>query len=421
MSNWTKFKLRLSSRLIWGAINSISLALVFLGLAFVVPMATSAQRPFAPPQISLLADIPWSIHLYASPSSDGTGLTAFTGKTADICKNGRLTFFADTGVPTPFPGTYKPDEGFYSGSLGGFFPAGTAPEQGFLDVRCELDNGDKLISDHPIIFWRYYYNGVEIDLPSDDHNAILRLFTNSLVGPHYIIVMDTNGLPGGLPVGIQAIGLPYSFRASGAVFDSINTMSLDLYYSGTILGAADPLTLRIFEWDAPNDTWTDTGNQTLSTLQGSRLNKPATKFTTYILGSTPRWCDSFTSGIGLETLNGIIRTAGTLHLNANAGTAIGKLYTPTLPLRAWQSVSYTANIPAGTNLIVSVLSQNNQVLKPNVTSGQSLADIDPGLHPGLKLRVEMSTTLPGTTPELLEWCLLADVTDEIYLPLVFKG
>lgn len=423
MSNWTKVKLQLSGKLIWVAITPISLALVFLGLTFVGPITTSAKEPIPAAQFSLQADIPWSIHLFASPSSDGTGLFAFTGKTDNICKNGKLTFIADTGSPspTPFDGTYKPDESIYSGSLGGFFPPGTHTEQGFLDVRCELDNGDKLVTEQPIIFWRYYYDGTEIDIPSDDHNAILRLFTNTLIGPHYIIVMDTNDLPEALPVEVRGIGLPYSFRASGLIFDSDNNMSLDLYYSDTILGGADPLTLRIFEWDTPNDAWADTGNQTLNTFLGTRLNKPATKFTAYILGSTPRWCDSFTTGVGLETRNGISRTGGMLKLEdtATTGTATSKPYTPTLPLRAWQSISYTtANISAGRSLSVSVLSQNNQVLKANVTSGQSLSGL---LHPSLKLQVEMSTTSPGNSPELLEWCLLADVTDEVYLPIVIKG
>jgi hypothetical protein len=292
-----------------------------------------------------------------------------------------------------------------------------------------LTNGDILVANDPIPFRRYHYENNQQDdthILSRDNLAELTLSKNSLNGDqHYIIVMDTNALPSGLPIGVKDIGLlPYSFSASGATSQSNKDMILQLYYLDNFLGGANPLTLRIFEWDAPNDAWVDAENQNLSAPVGNfpNLNKATKKFTAYILGSTPRWCDSFTSNIGLETLNSVRRDAGALKLNpaATTGTATSKPYTPTLPLKAWQSVTYTPKTPDDTNLIVRVLGQNNQVLKSKVKPGQSL-DIDPDLHPSLKLQVEMSTTSPGTSPELLEWCLLADVTDEVYLPLVIKG
>ncbi len=430
MFNWTKFQSPLFGKLILVVIIPILLALVFLGFAFMGPIITSAQEPLPASQISLQTDYPWTIHLYASPASPSPtipptgdrGLYAFAGKTTTRCKNGKVTFNAKfLGVPTAFEGIYNSDANLYSGFLDIFFDPVTNTQVGELQVVCDLPDGDKLVAG-PITFWRYYYTPTQtIEVPSAGSNAILTLFPNGLTAPSYIIVMDANGFPDVLPVGVKAIGLPYSFRASGLIFESNNNMDLVLRYSDSLLGGADRLTLRILEWDAPNDTWADTGDQTLLPSVDPRLNKPTKKFTTYILGSTPRWCDSFTSGIGLEPPNGIRRDAGTLKLEdtATTGTATSKPYTPTLPLRAWQSISYTtANTSAGRSLSVSVLSQDNQVLKANVHSGQSLSGL---LHPSLKLKVEMSTTSPGNSPQLLEWCLLADVTDEVYLPIVIKG
>jgi hypothetical protein len=432
MFGWREFQFSLSGKLIAVAITPILLALIFLSFALVMPIITSAQEPLPPSQISLQTESPWNgIHLYASPDSPptGRGLFAFTGKTPNLCQNGKVEFRPELlGVPAPFEGIYDLDEQTYSGYHNNFFKDPyTKTQVGKLKVECVLSNGDKLVAG-PIIFWRYTYTGPAIEVPSDDGNAVLGLSSNSLSGDRYVIVMDANGLPDPLLPGVKDVGLrPYSFRASGLTAASNNDMYLDLYYLNSFLGGADPLTLRIFEWDAPNHKWADTGNQSLQVPVNGfpHLNKLTKKFTTYVLGSTPRWCDSFTSGIGLETQNGITRDTGaeTLKLNASAttGTATSKPYIPTLPMLAWQSVSYTSNTPAGTQLTVSVLSQNNQVLKANVTSGQSLADINPLTYPRLKLRVEMSSTSPGTSPELLEWCLLADVTNEVFLPLVLKS
>jgi hypothetical protein len=103
------------------------------------------------------------------------------------------------------------------------------------------------------------------------------------------------------------------------------------------------------------------------------------------------------------------------------GTAISKPYTPTFPIDAWGSISYTANITTGASLTVSVLSISNTVLISDVTPGRNLADIDPTAHPSLRLRVDMSTT-SGNSPELFDWCLEAMARSyKTYLPIVLKN
>jgi hypothetical protein len=430
MLGWKKFQSPLLRKLNYPAFVSALLAILLLGAAFVPPATSLRQEKVPPSQVESQTEIPWSIHLHAIPASPptGRGLFAFAGKTPDICRNakgeeGKVTFLAELlGVPTAFDGIYDSDDSNYSGFLDNLFDSGTHTQVGELKVGCFLPNGD-ILGTSEIVFWRFHYTGTLTAIPSEDNNAILTLFPTSLDNPHYVIVMDTNGLPDKLPAEVQPISPPYSFRASGGATESDGPMSLELYFSDTILGEADPLTLRIFEWDAATDTWVDPGNQALLTLQGTRINKPTTKFTTYILGSTPQWCDTFETNLGLETSSMVKRVGGRLKLEDSAlsGTATSTPYTPTMRIRAWQTVSYTTEITAGTSLTVSVLSLDNEVLKVDVLPGHSLSDIDPELHPSLRLQVEMSTASPGTSPELLVWCLVAEpAIYVVFLPVVIK-
>ncbi len=433
MLNWTKFQPSSSGQwlLIATAFVLPTLAL-FLAMFITLPPTSRALPPsggwggLPPSQVSPQTDLPWNIHLYASPTSpDGVGLWAFTGETSNICQ--KVTFNAEfLGVPTPFAGAYDPDENIYIGFLDSFFAPGTDTQVGSLEVVCDLATGDRLVT-NPIIFTRYHFDGTEMTIPSDDGRAKLTLNSNSLNPSHYIIVMSTNALPTTLPLGVKAIGLPYSFRTFVTTPHSDGPMLLNLIYQG-LLGQEDPLTLRILTWDVATKSWLDSGDQGLSVLGEARLNKTTAQFTTYILGSTPRWLDSFTTGIGLATKDNIKRipVEGKLTLDTISGTglvtgtAISLPYTPTMPIRTWQTVSYTANIPAGTSLAVSVLGQNYEILKANVTPGQSLTGIDPALHPSLSLRVDMSTT-STSSPELFDWSLLVEPAyEQVYLPIIIR-
>ncbi len=416
MFSWAKPELSLCKRTVEGIAPALAaLALLWLVLAVLTP--ASAQ-----------ASLPWKIHLYAIPFVDGTGIFAFTGDISNICQDGKITFTAEfLGSPTTFPGDYDPVKGIYTGVLNSFFPPDTNIYKASLKAVCVSPVVGKLETDR-IIFTRYYYDknsAMPTPIISDDQLAEMELNSSSLSRSHFIIVMDAHAVPDILPTGVEPIGRPYSFRASGGTSVTDNKTPLKIFFQDTFLGGASPLTLRIFEWNSPSNSWIDTGNHSLRVplLGFPHLNKPADKFSTYILASTPQWCDSFTSDIGLEDSQNMMRTAGKLQLEIDAasGSATSTPFTPTLPLLGWQTVSTSANVPTGTNLKVSVLSQAGQVLKANVTSGQSLNDIDRKLHPSLKLQVQMTTLVSGTTPELLDWCLLANVVNsEVFLPLVVK-
>jgi hypothetical protein len=186
------------------------------------------------------------------------------------------------------------------------------------------------------------------------------------------------------------------------------------------------------EWDADDKNWRypEAQNLDLSQPDAPKLNKATTEFTTYILGRTPLWFDGFTTNMGLDSTESIdhITATGKLKLSDSVltGTAVSTPYTPTglgclTQIQAWETVSYTANITTGTSLTISVESLNGEVLLTNVSPGQSLSGIDPKLYPGLRLRVDMSTTAPGTSPELLDWSILVNPGPyEACLPIILK-
>ncbi len=411
-----------------GGVSLLVTALLYGGLR--VGSIASAQAETG--SISARSEIPWSIHLYAASASppNGTTLFVFTGKTENLCQDGKLDFIAEfEGTPTDFDVDYVGSQSIYSGQLPGFFQPTTQTQFGTLEARCTLPNGDVLVS-NVIRFGRYYYNQAEITLPTDDSLADLTLNAGSESDDLFIVVMDANGLPKALPPEIKRVGRPYSFAASGSVFQSDNSMLLNLYFNSNALDEVNPLTLRIYEWKAATESWIVHDNQKLlAPIAGSqRVNQATHSFTTYVLVSRQKWYDDFTSSIGLDadTNDNIERISAVSLLRiANTtlqeGSLTSKPYTPTLPLKSWKRLSYTANVPPSTGLTVNVLSQAGAVLIDKASPGQSLADLDPTLYPSLKLRVEMTTTT-ATSPELFDWSLLAEPERyEIYLPLVIKA
>jgi len=411
-------------------------------LIFVVPTLSPilAQAPIKKNQLLPQAEFPWNLHLYGyATAPNGDGLWIYTGETGAVCAD--IAFDAEIigSSPTPLDVEYLSDERIYRGFLDDFFKKpGIEKEhtvEAELTVKCTLENGDKLVTP-PIKFWRYYYdptNPNPTPIPADDNMAVLTLNANSLDTAQHIIVMQANALPGPLPVGTNLIGFPYSFRSYGTIFVSDGTMLLELFYNQTILGDENPLTLRIYEWDLVNEKWRDVGDQRLSVSINPGLNKTVTRFTTYALVSTPRWRDGFHSESGLDTMDNVqynpnpflsqLELADTSVSLASShittGMATSQPYTPTIKLGRWDSISYTASITPRTSLTVSVLSLTGQMLQANVQPGDSLSSIDPASHPSLRLRVDMATTVSGTTPILDEWSLLAR-PPEVYLPIVVK-
>jgi hypothetical protein len=70
---------------------------------------------------------------------------------------------------------------------------------------------------------------------------------------------------------------------------------------------------------------------------------------------------------------------------------------------SWGTLRYEASIPPGTALTVDIYSPGGQLLINNAPSGTILGTINATTFPGLKLKAEMSSSSPNSTPRLLEW------------------
>jgi hypothetical protein len=208
-------------------------------------------------------------------------------------------------------------------------------------------------------------------------------------------------------------------------------MSLRLDYGEINLAGADPHTLAIFAWDAHYERWDNLGGTPFFTQR--YLSVAIRRFTTYALLSTPAWHDDFWDFDGLnypdEGSNITLRPEGAdnrvlvLFNTSNPpsdGTAVSKPITPTTEFAAWGSLTFTRTVdPPTTTLTVDVLSLDGTELLTDVTSGVSLADLDPAQYPALKLRANLSSTVEGETPALDVWRLAWDVEEhKVYLPLV---
>ncbi|MCB0210063.1 MAG: hypothetical protein KDJ52_12075 [Anaerolineae bacterium] len=369
---------------------------------------------------------PWPVHLYAIPG-DATTLIMAVDNVTSSCQ-GDIEFIAGyEGSSSPTKGKKDPNtDGRYVAIDPDFFPdcgntICTSVERGTLFVKCT----DPELESLTFNFRRFYApHDDDVDVISEDSQAVLQLFDSSLDVGQYVIVMPTN-IPHAAPRTVNFVGEPVTFRASGGLDVSDDSMNLTLRYSSNILGQVNPLTLQIFQWKEAG--WRSVGQQNNFPGVDPRVTKSVKEFTTYVLGSTPLWCDSFNSAEGLDgsQVNNItqLTSSGKLELEFTSppsGYAISTPYTPTLPIESWQTISYTANIPAGTNLTVSILDSDTTPLMTNVNSGADLTNLADPTPPSLRLRVDMTTT-SNESPELLEWCLLAGPKKNgIYTPIVIK-
>lgn len=424
LNRFTQFGHQLQLKLTWAILVTLILSALLMA-----PTVTSKQGNIPLPKPAEQGNL-WAVHLYAIPGSDATSLYTAVENVGNSCQEGNIEFRAKYGgSSTPVLGLKDGGEDRYVAVIPDFFPGCsplpcTAIEYGTLEVVCKQPQ----LASRTLNFRRYYApDDAETNIYSDDGSAILRIFPSSLDGGRYVIVMATNIWPGGSPPGVQFVGEPYSFRASGLIPQSDENMSLTLNYSNELIGETDSLTARLFEWDTVQKVWLNTGDQTNSNSGGDHVNKATKRFSTSILGTTPLWCDGFSDNRGLEissvtNINRLLADGGKLKLDITSlpGTAMSKPYTPTMALEAWGTVSYTTIIPLGANITVSVLSLTGTTVISNVSPGDSLANIDPDLHPSLRLGVEMSTT-SGESPELFDWCLEAQPDFiNVYLPLILK-
>jgi hypothetical protein len=106
-----------------------------------------------------------------------------------------------------------------------------------------------------------------------------------------------------------------------------------------------------------------------------------------------------------------------IHATEGTGTSI---LIPPIDLHAWERVFYTSTLPTGTSLTVDVLAADDSVLIPNVSTGDSLAGIDPSHYPSIKLRATLGTPDPSLSPEIDVWGVEWTVSKRQYLPLIFR-
>jgi hypothetical protein len=138
------------------------------------------------------------------------------------------------------------------------------------------------------------------------------------------------------------------------------------------------------------------------------------------------WSDDFHDASGLSTLEDVQVSDGRLMLATNAllGSATSILISPTPPgVRSWGRLYFTATMPLSTALVVDVWDTSGAPLMHGVPSGGTLAGIDAGTHPVLKLRATLSSTVAGQTPRLDEWRLnwIPDYPNQIFLPVLAKS
>ncbi len=87
------------------------------------------------------------------------------------------------------------------------------------------------------------------------------------------------------------------------------------------------------------------------------------------------------------------------------GSAVSFPVLPPTGFGEWQTVTFDAYILPGTTLTVDVLDSEGNVLLEDVDSGASLTGYPPAQHPGLRLRVNLTTSDPTVTPALNDWAL----------------
>jgi hypothetical protein len=76
---------------------------------------------------------------------------------------------------------------------------------------------------------------------------------------------------------------------------------------------------------------------------------------------------------------------------------------PSGPLGAWERLTWQAETPPGTRVVVDVLNQEGELLLADAPSGASLRAIDPISNTAIMLRATLSTQDPSVTPLLKNW------------------
>ena len=212
-------------------------------------------------------------------------------------------------------------------------------------------------------------------------------------------------------------------------------MLLRMDYDPLFLQDAHPFTLSVFRW-VPDDNsgyWTEVDSHIFD--DNHFVSVSTNIFATYALMATSRWYDDFDDINGLSdwddvnlkrddnnTLEFIV-----LDDDATTGYVRSLPITPTTTISNWGTVTFDYTLETeNTTVTVDVLDVDGTIVRTNIVSGTSLADLSVEDYPALQLQATLSTTQAGETPQLDSWRLswnTAVISDEEYnqyLPIIIK-
>lgn len=276
-------------------------------------------------------------------------------------------------------------------------------------------------------FMSQYVAGSEAaEILSIDNSVRLYVPAGTLRSDSYVVIMPTVGPPGDPPAGHRLISRPYSLRPSGGQEQVTQNMGLCISYMPELLGETPVQTLSIFRWDPVTAQWYDIESELLSGQATHCQN--IRQFGTYALMAGTTWRDSLQDYSGLAERQGVrVVYGGRLALRGDAtvGHASSLPIAPGDGLGAWQRISYSAESSTGTTLTVSLRDgRTGETLMANVANGANLSGINPGAHPVLQLRADLSADQAGRTPYLDAWAVswkpAATPARRLYLPLVVR-
>lgn len=370
--------------------------------------------------------------LHVIPSSDGTGVTVVAGRVGNLTTPIHSTLNVGGTSYEPGHTSYEPG---HTGSEGGQWiftfegvaEGRTSPEMTAVVTTTEPTSGTVLLGSST--FERRYVPGdAATELTTLDNMVRLQIPAGALPPDSYIVALDTFAPPGDPPAGHRLLGQAYAIRASGALTASLMPMLLTMDYEAAALGAVDPRTVSIFEWDDATYRW----QELASTPFGAETThvKSISRFGAYALMAGTTWRDPFRNYDTVAAREHVRLVSGgriTLANGENEGAIVSVPITPTGKFAQWGELHYTVETPPGTSLTIDVLAEDNTLLLGDLADGASLASIDPLQHPSLRLRAILRRTQLEAAPYLDEWSVGWQVESDpvagprIYLPLIMAA
>jgi hypothetical protein len=275
-------------------------------------------------------------------------------------------------------------------------------------------------------FEQHYVPGDQSATITSLDNAV-RMFVpaGALLPDSYVIINSTVQLPGDPPMGFRQLSSAYSIRASGAVSQSLSPMLLEMDFDPGMLAGRNRYTVSMFWWDELQNQWQDVESEPSGTMPTQ--SRSLRRFGIYVLMAGTTWRDTLQNYEALGNRQNVRVTHGRLELSSaqTSGYAESSVIMPDTPFSNWGEVHYVAEAGNGTTLTIDVLAADRTVLLSNVPDGASLAGLDPVAHPGLLLRVNLTSQQADISPALdswsVSWHALTPSTQRFFLPWIRKA